>query len=77
MENVRFGQTGLKVSRFCLGTMSMGSSQWKAWVLDADKSVPILSTALDLGINFFDMADWYSLGVNGRGSNFIKNGGTG
>ena len=64
MENVRFGRTGLKVSRFCLGTMSIGSSKWKGWVLDADRSIPILKAALDAGINFFDMADWYSLGAN-------------
>jgi aryl-alcohol dehydrogenase-like predicted oxidoreductase len=64
MEHRRFGSTGLKVSRLCLGTMSLGSSAWKGWVLDEDKAVPILRRALDLGINFFDMADWYSLGRN-------------
>ena len=64
MEYIRFGQTGLEVSRLCLGTMSMGSSAWKAWVLDEADSVPILRHALDLGITFFDMADWYSTGRN-------------
>jgi aryl-alcohol dehydrogenase-like predicted oxidoreductase len=64
MEHRRFGSTGLKVSRLCLGTMSLGSSAWKGWVLDEDKAVPILRRALDHGINFFDMADWYSLGRN-------------
>lgn len=64
MDYVRFGRTGLRVSRFCLGTMSMGSSQWKGWVLDADRSLPILKKALDLGVTFFDMADWYSNGRN-------------
>ena len=64
MDYVRFGAAGLKVSRLCLGTMSMGSSAWKGWVLDQDRSVPILRRALDAGINFFDMADWYSLGAN-------------
>ena len=62
MDHVRFGTTGLKVSRLCLGTMGFGSSAWKGWVLDEDASVPILKRALDLGISFFDMADWYSLG---------------
>ncbi len=62
MEHVRFGATGLKVSRLCLGTMGLGSSAWKGWVLDEDASIPILKRALDLGISFFDMADWYSLG---------------
>jgi aryl-alcohol dehydrogenase-like predicted oxidoreductase len=64
MQRVRFGRTGLKVSKLGLGTMSMGSSAWKGWVLDADRSIPILKRALDLGINFFDMADWYSAGAN-------------
>lgn len=74
MQTVRFGRTGLQVSRFCLGTMSMGSSNWKGWVLDEDKSVPILKKALDVGINFFDMADWYSLGANEEvvGRNLLK-----
>jgi 1-deoxyxylulose-5-phosphate synthase len=44
--------------------MSMGSSAWKRWVLDEAESIPILRRALELGINFFDMADWYSLGRN-------------
>ena len=64
MDYIRFGQTGLEVSRLCLGTMSMGSSAWKAWVLDEADSIPILRHALDLGITFFDMADWYSTGRN-------------
>jgi aryl-alcohol dehydrogenase-like predicted oxidoreductase len=64
MDYIRFGQTGLRVSPLCLGTMSMGSSAWKGWVLDEEASIPILRRALDLGINFFDMADWYSLGRN-------------
>lgn len=64
MDYIRFGQSGLKVSELCLGTMSMGSSSWKAWVLDEDGAVPILRRALDLGITFFDMADWYSTGRN-------------
>lgn len=64
MDYTRFGKTDLKVSPLCLGTMSMGSSAWKSWVLDERDSVPILRRALDLGINFYDMADWYSLGRN-------------
>jgi 1-deoxyxylulose-5-phosphate synthase len=64
MNYIRFGQTGLEVSQLCLGTMSMGSSAWKGWVLDERDSIPILRRALDLGITFFDMADWYSIGRN-------------
>jgi 1-deoxyxylulose-5-phosphate synthase len=64
MDYTLFGNTGLKVSPLCLGTMSLGSSGWKRWVLDERDSIPILRRALDLGFNFFDMADWYSLGRN-------------
>jgi 1-deoxyxylulose-5-phosphate synthase len=64
MEYIQFGRTGLKVSKLCLGTMSMGSSAWKGWVLDEADSIPILRHALDLGVTFFDMADWYSIGRN-------------
>jgi len=63
MEYVNLGRSGLKVSRLCMGTMSFGSSQWRPWVLDEADSHPILQRALELGINFFDMADFYSLGV--------------
>jgi aryl-alcohol dehydrogenase-like predicted oxidoreductase len=64
MEYSQFGRTDLKVSQLCLGTMALGSSAWKRWVLDEQDSIPILARALDLGINFFDMADWYSIGRN-------------
>jgi aryl-alcohol dehydrogenase-like predicted oxidoreductase len=64
MNYVRLGRTGLQVSQLCLGTMSMGSPAWKGWVLDEPGSIPILRRAVDLGINFFDMADWYSTGRN-------------
>jgi 1-deoxyxylulose-5-phosphate synthase len=74
MEYIRLGRTDLEVSQLCLGTMSMGSSAWKSWVLDEPESIPILRRALDLGINFFDMADWYSLGRNEEvvGRNLLK-----
>jgi 1-deoxyxylulose-5-phosphate synthase len=74
MDYVRFGQTGLEVSKLCLGTMSMGSSAWKSWVLGERDSIPILRRALDLGINFFDMADWYSTGRNEEvvGQNLLR-----
>ena len=74
MKYIQFGKTSLKVSQLCLGTMSMGSSAWKGWVLDEHDSIPILRRALDLGVNFFDMADWYSLGRNEEvvGKNLLK-----
>lgn len=63
MEIVPFGKTGLRVSRLCLGTMTMGSSDWKPWVMDEAEAKPILKRSLDLGFTFFDMANWYSLGA--------------
>ena len=64
MEYVRLGKTGLKVSRICLGTMTYGTSKWRDWVLDEDKARPFYKRALEKGINFFDTADMYSLGVS-------------
>jgi aryl-alcohol dehydrogenase (NADP+) len=64
MDYQRLGKSGLKVSRICLGTMTYGSSQWRDWVLDESESRPFIQRALELGINFFDTADAYSLGVS-------------
>ena len=66
METVSFGRTGLKVSELCFGTMGVGSSEWKPWVLDEADAKPLLKRCLDLGITFFDMADWYSIGESER-----------
>jgi aryl-alcohol dehydrogenase-like predicted oxidoreductase len=44
--------------------MSYGSSQWRPWVLDEAEAKPFYRKALDLGINFFDTADMYSMGVS-------------
>lgn len=62
MEYVNLGRTGLKISRLGLGCMTFGSPSWAPWVLDEAASTPILHKALELGINFFDLADMYSLG---------------
>jgi aryl-alcohol dehydrogenase (NADP+) len=64
MEYLRLGNTGLKVSRICLGTMSYGTSKWRSWVLDEEESRPFIQRALEHGINFFDTADMYSLGAS-------------
>jgi aryl-alcohol dehydrogenase-like predicted oxidoreductase len=64
MQYVNLGKTGLKVSRLCLGMMTYGTSKWRDWVLDEDESRPFVKRALELGINFFDTADMYSLGVS-------------
>src|SRR4030042_90596 len=64
MEYVRLGSTGMKVSRICLGCMGFGDAPaWiHNWVLDEENSRPIVKKALELGINFFDTANVYSIG---------------
>lgn len=64
MEYVKLGNSGLEVSRICLGCMSFGDSEiWThKWVLNEENSRPIIKKALELGINFFDTANVYSLG---------------
>jgi len=64
MRYVRLGSTGVTVSRICLGTMTYGSMRWREWVLDEEESRPFIRRALELGINFFDTADMYSLGAS-------------
>jgi len=64
MDYVRLGNTGLKVSRICLGTMTYGTPEWRPWILDEAASRPFFVRALEHGINFFDTADMYSRGVS-------------
>jgi 1-deoxyxylulose-5-phosphate synthase len=44
--------------------MTYGSKQWREWVLEEEESRPFFRRALELGINFFDTADMYSVGVS-------------
>ena len=64
MKYVNLGQTGLRVSRICLGMMSYGNDSERPWVLDEDGAEPIVKAALDGGITFFDTADVYSGGAS-------------
>ncbi len=66
MEFARLGNTGMKVSRICLGCMGFGDAgRWvHKWVLDEENSRPIIKKALEMGINFFDTANVYSIGVS-------------
>lgn len=66
MEYVNLGRTGLRVSQVCLGTMNFGSPEWRSWALPAEIARPLIQHALELGINFFDTANMYSLGVSER-----------
>ncbi len=64
MEYVNLGSTGVKVSRICLGCMTYGSRKWREWVLEEQESRPLIRQAIEAGINFFDTADVYSVGVS-------------
>ena len=64
MEYVNLGNTGLRVSRLCLGCMTYGSKRWREWVLEEAEARPLIKQALEAGLNFFDTADMYSLGVS-------------
>jgi aryl-alcohol dehydrogenase-like predicted oxidoreductase len=64
MHYVNLGNSGIKVSRLCLGCMTYGSSKWRPWVLNDAASQPFFRQAWEAGINFFDTADMYSLGAS-------------
>jgi 1-deoxyxylulose-5-phosphate synthase len=64
METVKFGKTGMQVSKICLGCMTYGSTKWREWVLEEEASRPFIREALEKGVNFFDTADVYSQGVS-------------
>src|SRR5579862_2814462 len=64
METVKFGKTGMRVSKICLGCMTYGSTKWRDWVLEEEASRPFIREALEKGINFFDTADVYSQGAS-------------
>jgi len=71
MDYINLGNTGLKVSRICLGCMTYGAPATgkikpgsHAWALNEEESQPFLKQSLDLGINFFDTANVYSAGAS-------------
>ena len=66
MEYAKLGNTGMEVSRICLGCMGFGDAgRWiHKWVLDEENSRPIIQKSLELGINFFDTANVYSIGTS-------------
>ncbi|MEK4730274.1 aldo/keto reductase [Paenibacillus sp. FSL L8-0641] len=66
MDYMKLGNTGLDVSRLCLGCMGFGvAERWiHPWILDEERSRPIIKKALELGINFFDTANVYSDGTS-------------
>src|SRR5918999_1460349 len=70
MDYVNLGNTGVRVSRLCLGMMSYGKHETREWALDETAAEPIVGRAIDGGVSFFDTADVYNGGqseiVTGR-----------
>jgi aryl-alcohol dehydrogenase-like predicted oxidoreductase len=64
MDYKPLGRTGLNVSRLALGCMTYGDPKWRSWVLDETAAQPFFQKAVEAGINFFDTADIYSIGVS-------------
>ncbi len=64
MQYINLGKSGLKVSRLCLGMMTYGTTRDRPWMLDLEQSRPFVRRAIEAGINFFDTADMYSMGVS-------------
>jgi aryl-alcohol dehydrogenase-like predicted oxidoreductase len=64
MKYTTLGRTGVTVSRLALGCMSYGNPAWRPWVLTEEQAQPFFRRALEAGINFFDTADMYSMGVS-------------
>ncbi|MEV4901229.1 aldo/keto reductase [Citricoccus sp. NPDC055426] len=66
MQNTRLGTSGLKISRITLGCMGFGdpSKGFQRWALTEDEAQPIFRQALDLGINFWDTANYYDRGIS-------------
>ena len=66
MEYTTLGDTGMEVSRICLGCMSFGSDGWRPWIRGEEFGKDLIDRAIDLGINFFDTANMYSKGESER-----------
>ena len=66
MEYAKLGNSGIEVSKLCVGCMSFGkpSTDFHEWTLDPDKTEEVIRHALELGINFFDTANTYSHGTS-------------
>lgn len=66
MEYTKLGNSGIDISKLCIGCMSFGdpASKMHAWTLNPQESEEIVKKALELGINFFDTANCYSAGTS-------------
>lgn len=57
----RLGKSGLKISKVILGAMSYGDPGWQGWVLDEEKSLPLLEHAYKVGLNTWDTVSFLFL----------------
>ena len=66
MKYTQLVNTGIEVSRICVGCMSYGkpSEDFHLWTLDQEETTKMIKHALDLGVNFFDTANGYSHGTS-------------
>ena len=66
MKYTQLGNTGIEVSRICVGCMSYGkpSKDFNLWTLNQEETTKMIKHALDLGVNFFDTANGYSHGTS-------------
>ena len=67
LQPVQLGNSGLRASKLCLGTMNFGTpgrGHQGDWTLDADAARPIFQAALDKGLFYFDCADVYGIGAS-------------
>ncbi len=64
MKYVNLGASGLKVSRIALGMMTFGTGEWRPWIRDEATAREVTRKAVELGVNFFDTADLYSIGTS-------------
>ncbi|MEO0565642.1 MAG: aldo/keto reductase, partial [Chloroflexota bacterium] len=64
MKYTRLGSSGLQISRIGLGMMTYGDTNWREWILGEEEARPFVQKAWELGVNFYDTADMYSLGVS-------------
>ena len=66
MKYTQLGNTGIEVSRICVGCMSYGkaSEDFHLWTLPQEETTRMVGHALDLGVNFFDTANCYAHGTS-------------
>ena len=65
MQYTQLGETGINISKICVGCMSFGKpGTMHDWTLDEEETDAVVAHALDLGITFFDTANGYSDGTS-------------